>query len=256
MRWFGVLFGFIAGFLLTTLATLGLNGLYRGVWLPMAWVGLIAIAFASHPHLIRLTQARPFLTAFGLTVTARWMLVVGPSPTRLENMSRLVPLLILALSLVFWGVWINRQFRDSDRMPWLPSLLMVALGIIVVSASGTEGGANPMVEFLMQRFGMDQSAAELAVVIFRKTMHFCGYGTIGLNAYFLAKPKFNLNAAVFFGLTMTFLFAAFDEFRQSMSVGRTGSIWDIGLDLIGATTFVGVAVLRYSRSQPIATETR
>jgi len=252
VRWFGVLSGFITGFFLTTLAALGLNGLYRGVWLPMAWAGLIALAFALHPHLGRLTQARPFLTAFGLTITARWMFVVGPSPTRFESMSRLVPILMVAISLIFWVVWINRQLRGSDRIPWLPSLLMVALGIVVVTASGAEGGANPMVEFLVQRFGMDRSTAELAVVIFRKTMHFSGYGTIGLNAYFLAKPKLDLKAAVVFALTITFLFASFDEFRQSLSVGRTGSIWDIGLDLIGATTFVGVAVLRYSRSQPVA----
>jgi VanZ family protein len=223
---------------------------YRGLWMPLALIGIQNIAFNLHPRLKDAPQRIAFLWAFGLIAVGLWMLSVGPSPVRvLQQVADLLPLplILIGLAVAVRFVSIN---RNAEGWPLANCLIFGVLGWIVVSMSGSQGAASPMIQFLMDRFGWDYERAESAVFILRKCIHFTGYGCIGLNAFALSGPRHGLNEAVKFGLAVAAGFAAFDEFRQTTSVGRTGSVWDVGLDLLGAITFIALGMLRYRQMNP------
>lgn len=104
-----------------------------------------------------------------------------------------------------------------------------------------------MVRFAVETFGLTYEQAEIFVIVVRKTIHFVGYGIVALNALHLADLKFDIRWALLFALALALCMAVFDEWSQSAATYRSASLWDVGLDMLGATTFVGVSVLRYRR---------
>ena len=247
---FNRLLGFVVGFGLVFLRVMGASVVYRGLWMPLALIGIQVLVFGMHPRLKDAPQRSSFLWAFGLIAVGLWMLSVGPSPVRLiQAIANLLPLPLILMGAVFAARFLSVN-RNADGWPLVNCLFFAFLGWIVASMSGSQGGANPMIQFVMDRFGWDRHSAESAVIVFRKCIHFVGYGSIGLNAFALSLPRQGLYDAAKFGLAVAAGFAVFDELRQSTSVGRTGSAWDVGLDLLGAITFIGLAVLRYRQVNP------
>jgi VanZ family protein len=246
---FGRLVGFILGFGIATIGILTLNVLYRGIWMPIGLFLILGALFSCHPRLTRAPGSAWLLTFMAVIGMVVWMVSVGPSPVRFPGTARAVPLLFFLLSLPFLVIFLRRNsIAKSDGVIYVPiAAFFSALVWIVISFSGTSGGADPMVGFVMDRLGLDKHGAELLIIAFRKTVHFVGYGLIAWSAYRIANHKFDVRAAVLFGLGSTLSVAIFDEFRQSTATNRTGSAWDVGLDMLGALTFIGISVLRYRR---------
>jgi hypothetical protein len=79
----------------------------------------------------------------------------------------------------------------------------------------------------------------------RKAAHFSEYALLGLLAFraialTLSSTALRIAAsAVLFACAVS----AIDETRQSFSLARTGSIWDVALDVLGAATAVLLLVL-------------
>lgn len=128
-----------------------------------------------------------------------------------------------------------------------PLLLLLVFAVILATASGSGGGAGRMVDWVIRTFHLSRDNAEIAVIAFRKVVHFSYYGANAGVAYWVArganlpirKPFFSL-AAASWALSFAGICACFDELRQSTEPGRTGSFWDVLLDLAGAAYVVAL----------------
>jgi VanZ family protein len=112
---------------------------------------------------------------------------------------------------------------------------------LVAFFSSSTGAARHMIDLLMNVLGMNRSDAQTAALIFRKSMHFLFYGTLGFLGYRAAVRGGVTGKAVVLGLAVALMHASFDEIRQSGYADRTGSFWDVCLDMAGATCFVVTA---------------
>lgn len=242
--------GFIFGFVLGMVLLLGFNMVFRGVWLSVGLVAAVGILLYTHPRLSMSPQTGPYLATLGFGVIGAWMKSVGPSPMRgLQRMASLMPTLFLLLAALCAIVFLLRAqgANEEARYRLLPAIVLCVMACILAYVSGDKGGADPMVNWFMTRFGWTHDQAHLATLCVRKTIHFTFYGSLALVGSLLATPRYDLKRACLFGLSLLVCFASFDEFRQHSSPVRTGSVWDIGLDLLGGLFFVGLLVLTYHR---------
>ena len=77
---------------------------------------------------------------------------------------------------------------------------------------------------------------------FRKTAHLAFYGFAGYAAWRgAAQAGAWRHGRLLFAFGAALLIATFDELRQSTQIGRSGSIWDVLLDMVGAFVTVGLA---------------
>lgn len=116
--------------------------------------------------------------------------------------------------------------------------LLVALGFSVAFFSGQRGDADPMASFLRGWGWLSAESVEAIVVGIRKTIHVVFYGALaGVGACF-ARPLASGSWLVF-GLLWALGHAVFDESRQMLTPSRSGSAWDVVLDLGGMLLVLG-----------------
>lgn len=150
---------------------------------------------------------------------------LGASATAIAKLA--VPVLLgigaMLLLIAFW--------RTPRAAAW--TAVLVLGGWVVALLSSSKGGPDPMLQMFAGWFGPE--AAETVVMLTRKGIHFTFYGLMGFAAYRAGGTR-----ALAFPVSL----AMFDELRQATSPGRTGSWFDVLLDLAGVATFVYLA--RYS----------
>jgi VanZ family protein len=105
---------------------------------------------------------------------------------------------------------------------WLPVVLWAA---IILSASNDTFSADETGSLLDRLLGREMPW--LVNVAFRKAAHLVAYGILGALVF-----RADRRLAVVFGLVVAV--AAADEFSQGFTLKRTGSAWDVLLDLAGA----------------------
>lgn len=119
---------------------------------------------------------------------------------------------------------------------WLPAILWAA---IIVSASTDSLSAKQSGEWLDRIFGT--TVPWVVNVAIRKLGHITEYGILGALAW-MADRRFTI------ALAAAVLVAAIDETKQSFTLLRTGTPWDVLLDACGAT--IGILLIRrYARSR-------
>lgn len=135
-------------------------------------------------------------------------------------------------SAVGSAILLLRQENVRRAVPWL--LAATFCGLLISFFSGSRGGADPMVQFIQQVLGLTTETAESVVTATRKVLHFLFYGLL---ARFAAIGAFRAGASLRQAATFAILWgcshAVFDETRQFFSPGRTGSPWDVLLDVAG-----------------------
>jgi VanZ family protein len=152
-----------------------------------------------------------------------------------------------ALALILVIVYCAfRLYQYSEmRFPWVlfvAALLAWGVGYL----SGPRGGAGWMVAFLEAQYRLTETRAMELVHEFRKTFHFCFYG---LNAALWNQGLRKLDSTgnpilrMVLSLGVVGALAAMDEARQHFVPNRTGSAWDVMLDLSGAATFLLVLAI-------------
>lgn len=116
----------------------------------------------------------------------------------------------------------------------------LCLGLGIALLSGKEGGAGGMTSwFLEVFFHLTQEQAELIVHIVRKVFHFIFYGTIAATFTSIGTAmSLEFRKAALFGASWATIHALFDEIRQSLSPGRSGSAIDLLIDAAGMAVFV------------------
>jgi VanZ family protein len=217
---------------------------FRGIWLPMGLGVAITLLLAKVPTLgnswLRVMVGLAY--AFGVMgFWARTQPVMGF--TRWEHLARFASEGLLLCACVFGLFSLLTIFRRnrSERPPWLPLCGLILFGWIVAFFSSGKGGPDPMVNAFMRLFHVARPAAFEMTICVRKTIHFTFYGLTGLTAYDLARAKGIASQAVIFGLSVAVCQASFDELRQAGFVNRTGSFWDVLLDMAGASAFIWLA---------------
>jgi len=114
---------------------------------------------------------------------------------------------------------------------WIPVVLWAALILIAATDSFSAAQTGHWLDFL---FG--GHAPEVANFIVRKLAHVVEYAILGTLAW-----RASGRASV--ALLIALVVAGTDEYRQSLSPHRTGTGWDVALDLFGAA--IGVMVVRW-----------
>jgi len=83
---------------------------------------------------------------------------------------------------------------------------------------------------------------------FRKIVHMIIYFILSiLIMNLLIIYKNNIIKSIIIGLSISFVFAALDEYHQTFVDGRSGKISDVGIDLIGSTLGISSFVLGYKK---------
>ncbi|HRK22132.1 MAG TPA: VanZ family protein, partial [Fimbriimonadaceae bacterium] len=158
------------------------------------------------------------------------------------------------LLFLAFALFVYHQRRQSEPPdPNLPARYWLyasgSLAALLGLASSDAGGASPMVQWFVEVFGLDPSAAETLTIAFRKTVHFSYFGLIaGLAWAGMIRLTADVRRSIVFALLWTVCFAAFDELRQLQFPSRSGSFPDFVLDLAGATTFLLLARRGYLRN--------
>jgi VanZ family protein len=117
---------------------------------------------------------------------------------------------------------------------WLPVLLWAAL---ILSASNDSFSSNESRGWLETVLGRD--FPEFVNFALRKAGHVFFYGVLGALA-------FRADRRVFVAAGVVLLVASVDEYRQSLSMTRSGTPWDVLLDVCGALVFI-LAIRRARR---------
>ncbi|HEV7764785.1 MAG TPA: VanZ family protein [Thermoanaerobaculia bacterium] len=113
---------------------------------------------------------------------------------------------------------------------WLPVLLWAA---IILSASNDTFSSGNSQSWLSTIFGRE--AAHALNVVVRKLGHVLVYAILGILAW-------RADRRMIVALAVAAIVAILDETKQSMTLLRTGSPWDVLLDLAGA--WLGVTAAR------------
>jgi len=131
----------------------------------------------------------------------------------------------------------ERIIRYAPLILWIGVIFFLSSGL--GSATQTSRFIRPLLEFLFP------GASEETLIIYhgfiRKVAHFTEYAVLG----FLSSRAFWNSAARFlqkfwqlFGFIMIFSVAAIDEYNQSFTSTRSGSIYDVLIDLSGGLTMI------------------
>lgn len=118
---------------------------------------------------------------------------------------------------------------------WIPVVLWAA---VILLAATDDFSANRTGDWLDFLFG--GNAPEAANFIVRKLAHLVEYALLGALA-------FRASGRASIALLIALAVASTDELRQSLSAQRTGTPWDVALDMVGAT--IGMAVVRWRKGR-------
>lgn len=112
---------------------------------------------------------------------------------------------------------------------WLPVILWAAL---ILSASNDTFSATQSGSWIRTLLGYELPWG--LHVIVRKAAHMFEYGVLALLAW-------RAHRTTFVPLAIVFAVASIDEWMQSRTLARTGTPWDVLLDVCAATIAVAIA---------------
>jgi VanZ family protein len=128
--------------------------------------------------------------------------------------------------------------RNPDFwMYWLPPVVWVAAILAVSGTIGAVSNTLPVLQWLLSWFPPLNPKTVTAIHFYvRKTGHVTAYGIL----YFLwfralqADARLEVRRSFLGAMGICLLVAALDEAHQSLFHSRSGSIWDVALDLSGS----------------------
>ncbi|MDR3690749.1 MAG: VanZ family protein [Fimbriimonas sp.] len=252
MRWIVRGLTFIAGFLGATALAILLCDCYPTAWMPVSMGVATAFVVRAQGWMRSTGMDYRFVLPMALGTTFTYCLSMKPADSRIGIP---LPSLVLALEGITFAICFWRFARIGLARPetaattaWL--IVPVLAGCFLGYVSGSIGGANHMQNWLIRLFHVSPEMAEPIIRWIRKSIHFVAYGTVGyclLRAAFAGRAS--RRASLFFALLCTLSLASFDEFRQTTAPNRTGSAFDVALDLSGSAAFCLVGLV-FGRNAP------
>ena len=223
-----------------------LDDTFPWAWLPLTMGLGVSLVSSSQPWLRPTEMAFPFSASITTGATLTYCYSSKAVTTRLGTQIPHILIIFVAvvfgLSLMlFLGRGISRSSTRSLAL-WLfvPILAACILGFV----SGGIGGSDHMIRWLVSVTHWSPGRAEAIVHYFRKGIHLSAYGFIALCLFQGAVVgKATRLVAILFGLLVVLCFACFDEMRQTTAPNRTGSAWDVALDMSGACLFMTIGAI-------------
>ncbi|AIE87892.1 hypothetical protein OP10G_4524 [Fimbriimonas ginsengisoli Gsoil 348] len=248
--------GFGVGFGAGIAALTGATYLVSGMWLPLALSVLMAALFYFSPWITSCGLAGPMSTAVLFGVCAGWLATSGVTARKIDvSYFPSLVFTVMAILAVLFAFASVMAVPAKQRSPGWPLLTLVILVSLVAAASSSAGSAGVMSRWIMAHLGLSRTDTETAVYWVRKSIHFTYYGFVALTASVAAKrAKEPVGKAILFAFLTALSLSSFDELRQSGLADRTGSFYDVLLDLSGAATFLFLTNLRSKPTRPAVTE--
>lgn len=184
-------------------------------------------------------------------IWALWKLTdstTGPALTGSALSHKVLPL--AAAAFVVSVLLLLRAWPSRDRkvLYWL--LFVLAAMLIIGTLSGSTGSGSLVVHWFVNTFHIDWPTAKKVVLIGRKCIHFTFYGLAAYGGFWAGwHAKMHREVCAAFGLGTALFLGSFDESRQFLAIGRTGSPWDVGIDMCGAAFFSWIAFLKAKRAE-------
>ena len=146
----------------------------------------------------------------------------------------------------------KNNFARSELRPWL--WVFIWMLIIFLFSTSTFSGTNtsriigPILKWLIPEI-TNESIAFIQFFL-RKTGHIVEYAILSIlvsNAIVRRLAEFSAIPLIFKAVFISSIYAAFDEWHQSWTVGRTGSLIDVSIDSVGALlgVFLFLWMLKY-----------
>jgi VanZ family protein len=133
---------------------------------------------------------------------------------------------------------------------WSLVVLTVILALIILflvyTSEEPRWGGGYWESWLISRFQVPVLMAHNLVFWIRKSLHFLGYGSLGLLLW-LYWFLWGFKKAYWLGIGAVGLIASLDEYFQSFTSFRTGKPEDMLLDICGAIVFTGLFNFYFKR---------
>ena len=135
----------------------------------------------------------------------------------------------------------------NTTFAWLAVAVCIALiwglSADLFAASETSRFLRPLLLWLFPE--LDAATLRRAHFLVRKAAHVTEYAALAVLAFRAWWLSFETSLARIAALSLALVFtvAAIDEARQSFSAARTGTPWDVALDLAGGAVALGLLVL-------------
>ena len=124
-------------------------------------------------------------------------------------------------------------------MAYAPLVFWIALILFFSGSRGsvdeTSGFFRPLLEFFFPSLTPEETILYYGYV--RKFLHFTVYAILGLLA-FRAFSASSSRHALLTALLISLAVALIDEFIQFLNPGRTGSLYDVAIDMAGAVSMI------------------
>lgn len=147
--------------------------------------------------------------------------------------------IVLGVLLLLLAIFSNTSYEQQTLIPFLQTLLPTQPFIGFLSQfeitywnrliSVETSGYYHFLEFLI-----------------RKGTHFSFFGIIGVVIFYVLRKR---PFAPLIAIAAVFILGSLDEFRQSFSPDRTGTIKDVYIDTAGAFFFVSIAWVIYKTNK-------
>jgi hypothetical protein len=224
------LFALLAAMGAVALATILVNQLFHGIWVPLAFSALFALLTGLWPRMKGLAHRG----GYALLVASATLLGWASSQEPVRQSPHLWQCCTVAL--IIGAAAFAAGYLSAKRPPpfiWL--FLLAAEACTVGRFSGSVGSAADMVRWMETVLHWNLSLANAVVVPLRKTIHFGFYGFVGFTALQTARGSSLVKWRAFWpALAFALAYGAFDETRQAYAPGRGSSALDVLLDLTGA----------------------
>lgn len=149
--------------------------------------------------------------------------------------------------------------QNFQRRRWLTAYAPLVIWVFVVLGLGSSLGSmnetsriiRPLLEFLFPSSPPDTITVYHGYI--RKLAHITEYAVLA----FLAARAFSVSAIAAlkeyrfgFAVLVVLLVASLDEFHQSFESTRTGTVWDVALNLAGGAAMAAILkIVHYRRSR-------
>lgn len=166
------------------------------------------------------------------------------------------------VELVCWGppcgridvVGLRSKYKENPQMKMnirfsqkarrrnlliLSFILALIIIFLLYTSEDTRWGSGNWEKWLISHTHCGYPSANFIVNILRRTLHFLGYGVIGLLSW-IYFYLWGFKKSLRYGLIFTAMIAMLDEYAQSLTTFRFGKPQDVLLDMIGAIVLTGL----------------
>ena len=239
--------GFVLAFSLAVLFLLVYSFDQPSLWLPILF-GAAFFGLLWFTPRLTIEMRVGLATLFGAVSCILWIVSssAGTIQSRFATMELAFENLLGVMGLIGLVVAASAisQVKPQSRPVVGPIAGLMIAGWLISYFSSSHGGGTPMVQWMMHTFGWDQQTADTVNLAVRKTIHFSFYGLIATTAFLTPIKNGALRTVgIIAALLTTLAYSSFDEIRQSSQADRSGSAWDVALDMTGGSVCLIVVTL-------------